>query len=69
MLRQAVLKEFDAVNHTAVIQPAGSHRAYMGCVRVAANIPPAEMTAGRRLVVAFLDPHDPRQAVVLGVYA
>ena len=67
MLKKAVLKSFDSLNHKAVIQPEGSHQAYLEGVAVAANIPAAEMVTGRTLVVAMFDEWNPAEAVVTGV--
>ncbi len=68
LIIKALLKEFDSSTYRAVIQPAASHQAYLEGVETARNIPAAEMTAGRKLVVLLFDEYNPREAVVVGVY-
>ncbi|MBI4295618.1 MAG: hypothetical protein HY667_00725 [Chloroflexi bacterium] len=67
-LKKAVLKSFYSGTYTATIQLTGSEKVYLEGIAVARNIPAAEMTAGRKLAVAFFDEHNPKEAVVLGVY-
>ncbi len=68
LIIKALLKEFDSSTYRAVIQPDGSHQAYLAGVETARNIPAAEMAAGRKLVVLLFDEYNPREAVVVGVY-
>ena len=67
-LKKGVLKSFDSGTYTATIQMAGSAKAYLERVTVARNIVSGEMTAGRKVAVAFFDEHSPREAVVVGVW-
>jgi len=50
------------------VQIAGS-RVYLEGVKVARNIPSAEMIAGRWLAVLFWNASNTTEAVVIGVYA
>ncbi len=67
-LRKAVLKSFNPGDYTATIQLAGSYKTYLGGIAVARNIAAAEMAAGRKVVVIFLDEHNTKEAVVVAVY-
>ena len=67
-LKKAILKSFDADTYTAIIQIAGSAKAYLERVSVARNISSGEMVAGRKVVVAFFDEHNTREAVVVSVW-
>jgi hypothetical protein len=67
-LKKATLKSFDAGNHTATVQMAGSYKVYLEDIAVAGNITAAEMTAGRKTAVLFFDEHNPKEAVVIAVY-
>ncbi len=67
-LRKGVLRSFNSGDYTAVVQLAGSYKVYLEDVPVARNVPAAEMTAGRKVAVAFFDEHNAREAVVIGVY-
>jgi hypothetical protein len=50
------------------LQLSGSYKVYMEDVPVAHNLPPAEMTPGRKTAVLFFDQHNPKEAVVIAVY-
>jgi hypothetical protein len=67
-VKKAVLRNFDAGNYTATIEIQGSGRTYLDGVPVARNLPPAEMSAGRKLAVIFFDEHNAKDAVVFAVY-
>ena len=66
--KQAVLKGFDAINNTAVIEISYPGKIYLEGIAVAKNIPVAEMVASRRVAVLFFDEHNARDAVVIAVF-
>lgn len=69
MIRDAVIRAFNATAYTADVQLTGSLPTYLNSVPVARNIAGAEMTAGRRCAVAFFaDANDPANAVLFAVY-
>jgi glucose uptake protein GlcU len=68
IIKKAVLKSFDAGTYKAVLQMAGSDKAYLIDVAVARNIASAEMVSGSKLAVLFFDEHNAGEAVVVGVY-
>ncbi len=68
MIKKAVLKTWNPGARTAVVQVAGSARAYLEGVKVARNIPSSEMVPGRALAVLFHDRSNPADAVVIAVY-
>ena len=68
-LRKAVLRSFNAGNYTATVQIASSFKVYLEGVTVARNLPSAEMVTGRKVAVVFFDEHNPKEAVVVAVYA
>ena len=67
-LSKATLKSFSSTDYTAEIELSGSHKAYLEGVKVARNIPSAEMVAGRKLGVIFFNENNPKEAVVVAVY-
>ncbi len=68
-IRQGVLKGFESGGYTATIQLTGSRKTYLEGVAVARNIPAVEMTTGRRVAVVFFAEPNPKEAVVVAVYA
>jgi hypothetical protein len=69
MWKKAILKAWFSGTYTATIQITGSSKAYLERVKVARNIPSAEMVTGRTLAVLFLDKSNAADAVVIAVYA
>ncbi len=67
-LRKGVLKSFNSSAYTATVQLASSYKVYLEDVAVARNLPAAEMTVGRKVVVVFFDEHNAKEAVVVAVY-
>ena len=67
MLEVGVLKTFDNTNYKAGVQLAGSLTTYFDNLKVARNIPSAEMTIGRRVIVVIPE-GNPRDAVVITVF-
>ena len=68
IFKKAVLKTWSSGSYTATVQISGSSKAYLEGVKVARNIPSAEMVVGRSLVVVFGDKNNPVEAVVVAVY-
>jgi hypothetical protein len=68
MIKKAILKSWYSGTYEATIQISGSAKAYLEGVKVARNIPSAEMVPGRNLTVLFLDRNNPSDAVVIAVY-
>jgi hypothetical protein len=68
MIKKGILKGWNAGRHTATVQITGSGKAYLEGVRVARNLPSAEMILGRQVAVLFLDKSNPADAVVIAVY-
>lgn len=67
-IRPGIVKAFDGVTYTATIQLTGSLPVYLRSVPVARNIAGADMTAGRRVALAILDPVNPQDCVVVAVW-
>jgi hypothetical protein len=68
MWKKATLKAWSSGSYTATIQIAGSSRVYLEGVKVARNIPSAEMVTGRFVLVYFFDKSNAADAVVTAVY-
>jgi len=68
VIKPARLISFTSASYRAVVQIASSEEAYLTGVTTARNIPATEMTPGRKLLVMFLDEHNPETAVVIAVY-
>ncbi len=66
-IKRALVKSYDAAAHKAVVQIAGSLAVWLDDVRVATNIPPADVVAGRQCTVLFLDPSNQDEAVVISI--
>jgi hypothetical protein len=67
-LKKAILRSFNSGNYTATIQLASSYKVYLEDIKVARNLPSAEMVAGRKVAVVFFDENNPKEAVVVAVY-
>ena len=67
-IKKATLKSFNSQNYTAIIQITGSAKAYLEGIKVARNVPVAEMQTGRTLAVLFFDKTNPSDAVIISVY-
>lgn len=68
-LKKAVLKSFNSGSYTATVQLAGSYKVYLEDIAVARNIASGEMVAGRKAAVIFFDEQNPKEAVLVAVYA
>jgi hypothetical protein len=69
MFKKAILKVWNSGSYTATIQITGSSRAYLEGVKVARNIPSAEMVTGRNVLIYFADKSNAADAVIIAVYA
>jgi hypothetical protein len=68
-LRKAELRSFNSGNYTATVRLASSYKVYLEDIAVARNLPSVEMVTGRKVAVIFFDEHNPKEAVVVAVYA
>ncbi|MBI2836144.1 MAG: hypothetical protein HYX85_00420 [Chloroflexi bacterium] len=66
--RKGILKSFNSGNYTATVQLASSLKVYLEDIAVARNIASGEMVVGRKVTLVFFDEHNPKEAVVVGVY-
>ena len=66
-IRRAVVKSYNAATHKADVQIAGSLAVWLDDVRVATNIPPADVVSGRQCSVLFLDPSNQDEAVIIAI--
>ncbi len=67
-IKKAILKAWYSGSYTATVQISGSGKVYLEGIKVARNLPSAEMVIGRNLAVLFLDRTNPADAVVIAVY-
>jgi len=67
MIRKAVVRAYDAATHKADLQIVGSHPTLASGLRVATNIPAADVVPGRQATVLLLDPSNPDDALVLSI--
>lgn len=68
-IRRGVVKGFDSQTFQATVQTAGSLSLFLPGLKVARNIPVAEMVTGRSCALLFFDENNPSDAVVIAVYA
>jgi hypothetical protein len=66
-IKKATIKAYDAATHTATVQVAGSLGVWLSAIRVATDIPAADVVVGRQCTVLFLDPANQDDAVVLSI--
>src|SRR3989304_5702397 len=67
IVRKAIVRAYTAGTHKADIHLVGSHPTLVLAVRVATNIPAADVVAGRECSVLFLDPSNQDDAVVIAI--
>jgi len=67
MIRKAIVRAYDPATHKADLQIVGSHPTLAPGLRVATNIPAADVVPGRQATVLFLDPANPDDAVIVAV--
>jgi hypothetical protein len=68
-IRKGTVKGFDAGSYTATVQVVGSLSVWLKGVPVARNVPSAEMGTGRTCAILFFDPSNPKDGVVVAVWA
>jgi len=68
-IRKGTVKGFDSGSYTATVQVVGSLSVWLEGVPVARNIPSAEMVTSRTCAVLFFDPSNPKDGVVVAVWA
>ncbi len=66
-IKRAIVKSYDATTHKATVQIAGSLAVWLDAVRVATDIPAADVVAGRQCTVLFLDPANQDDAVIITI--
>jgi len=66
-IKKATIKSYSAATHKATVQVAGSLGVWLDAIRVATNIPAADVIAGRQCTVLFIDPTNQDDAVVLSI--
>ena len=67
LLKKATIKSYNSGTHKADVQIAGSLAVWLDGVRVATNIPAADVIAGRQCSVLFLDPSNQDDAIVVAI--
>lgn len=67
VIQKAIVRAYDTATHKAAVQIVGSHPTQIDDVRVATNIPPADVVTGRQCTVLFLDPSNQDDAVIIAV--
>jgi hypothetical protein len=67
MIERGILKSYDSISHRATVQLAGSLTTYFDDVKVARNIPAAEMVLGRHVFIA-MPGNNPKNAVVIALF-
>lgn len=68
MIRKGILRAWDSGTYKATVELMGSERVMLEKVPVSRGIPTAEMVLGRKVVPVLLNPSNPQDAVVVGVY-
>ena len=68
MIKKGEVKAFNAGDHTATVQIAGSLSVWLKDVKVARNIPASEVVAGRSCAVLFFDEANHHDAAIIAVY-
>jgi hypothetical protein len=67
VIKRGVIQSYDPAAHKAVVQIAGSLAVFLPGLRVATNIPAADVVPGRQATVLLLDPSNPDDAVIVAV--
>jgi len=67
VIAKGVIKTYTAATHKADVQLVGSHPTVLTALRVATNIPAADVVVGRQCTVLFVDPANQDDAVVLTI--
>jgi len=67
IIHKAIVRAYASGTHKADIQIVGSHPTLIADVRVATNIPPADVVDGRQCTVLLLDPSNQDEAVIIAI--
>ncbi len=67
VIKKAIVKSYDAATHKAAIQIAGSLGVWLEGIRVATDIPAADVVVDRQCTVLFIDPSNQDDALVLTI--
>lgn len=67
-LRNGILKAFDSGAYQATVQFTGSLLLFVSSIPVSRDIAPSDLTAGRKVAVAFFDPLNQADAVLFAVW-
>ena len=67
VIAKAIIKIYAPGLHVADVQLVGSHPTVLQSIRVATNIPAADVVVGRQCTVLFIDPTNQDDAVVLTI--
>ena len=67
IIAKGIIRAYTAGTHKANVQLVGSHPTVLTELRVATDIPAADVVAGRQCTVLFLDPANQDDAVVLTI--
>ncbi len=67
MVKQGILKTFNAVDYLATIQLIGSLSMWLSNVPVSRGIASGEMIAGRTVYVLFTESSTPSDGMIVGV--
>jgi hypothetical protein len=68
MIKKGILKAFNSGTYLATVQISGSLSVYLENIPASRAIPSGEMVTGRNVAVLFIDPSNPSDAVVLGIW-
>jgi hypothetical protein len=68
VFKKAEIRGFSSASYTADVRISGGYTVMLEGVRVARNLPAAEMIAGRQALLAFFDEYNPGDAVVIAVF-
>ena len=66
-IKRAIVKSYDAATHKAAVQIAGSLGVWLEGVRIATDIPAADVVVDRQCTVLFIDPSNQDDALVLTI--
>ena len=66
-IKKATIKSYSAATHKATVQIAGSLGVWLDAIRVATDIPAADVVAGCQCTVLFLDPANQDDAVIIAI--
>jgi hypothetical protein len=66
-IHKAIIRSYNAGTHHATVQLTASIAQYLADLRVATNIPAADVVADRECTVLMLDPNNPTDALILSI--